>query len=159
MENKFNKLLKNHELTKDLSCKPNIEKIKYDSSCDEVEIIVDKVEIKEDKNIIKNFFGNILPTLTNIKIIFKEKKNEVRDDNVDINNILIKYFHNKKINLEKNDIYVITDTINIYCNKNCIEIISEYPKIKEEIKPNPKQSNVGTPIIAVPITKINGRII
>ncbi|WP_099203134.1 PolC-type DNA polymerase III [Miniphocaeibacter massiliensis] len=132
MEDKFNKLLKNHTLTRDLNCSPCIEKIKYNLKLDKIEIKIKDVDGEKDKNIIKNFFRDILPTLSNIEISYREEVTNNNSNAVDIIKTLINFFNKKEIYLNSSDIYTIADSVSIYCNNDNFKKLSSIGNIKEE---------------------------
>ncbi|QQK07677.1 hypothetical protein [Miniphocaeibacter halophilus] len=123
MESKFNTLLDKLKIRNCLNCDPNILEINYDPKKDEISFLFSEVENIEDKKEIKNILKEILPNLSNIIIEFKE--NSINSVSVNIEELVFNFLKNNNIFINKSDIYLIGESINIYCEEKYKKLLSE----------------------------------
>ncbi|MFY9548563.1 PolC-type DNA polymerase III [Miniphocaeibacter sp.] len=123
MESKFNTLLDKLKINNCLNCEPVILKINYNQKKDEISFLFSEVENIDDKNEIKNILKKILPNLSTIKVEFEEAK--VNNTNINVEELVFNFLKNNNINVNKSDIYLIGESINIYCEEKYKKLLSE----------------------------------
>ena len=121
MELKFSYLLEKFRFKEKLNCEPSIKNVKYDHISDELYMFITGVESLDDKNAIKNILKINLPTLSKIHINFQEVLIDKED--IDVLKITIDFLKQYNIFLDKEDIYIIGEAVNIYCSEEYCKII------------------------------------